>query len=93
MFGNEVKIPRFQAILNEYQVHCSLWGNYNELCEVIELAKQGKITHSIQEFPLSEINNVIDMLRDGQIKGRAVIVPIVDRIIKSEKIVVVCRAI
>jgi alcohol dehydrogenase, propanol-preferring len=75
MFGNELKIPAIPAILNEYQVHCSLWGNYNELCEVIELAKQGKITHNLQEFPLSEINNVIDMLRAGQIKGRAVIVP------------------
>ncbi|HYY40313.1 MAG TPA: hypothetical protein VE692_03610 [Nitrososphaera sp.] len=55
--------------------HFSLWGNYNELYEVIELAKQGKISHSIQEFPLSEINNVVDMLKNGQIKGGAVIVP------------------
>lgn len=75
MFGNEPKIPSIPAILNEYQIHFSLWGNYNELCEVIELAKQGKISHSIQEYPLSEINNVVDMLRNGQIKGRAVIVP------------------
>ena len=75
MFGNEVKIPLVQAILSEYQVHFSLWGNYNELCEVIELAKQGKISHSIQEFPLSEINKVVDMLRNGEIKGRAVVVP------------------
>lgn len=75
MFGSEVKIPLVPAILNEYQVHFSLWGNYNELCEVIELAKQGKISHSVQEFPLHEINKVADMLRNGEIKGRAVIVP------------------
>jgi alcohol dehydrogenase, propanol-preferring len=75
MFGNEVRIPLVQAIVSEYQVHFSLWGNYNELCEVIELAKQGKISHNIQEFALTEINNVIDMLRNGQIKGRAVIAP------------------
>jgi propanol-preferring alcohol dehydrogenase len=75
MFGNEVKIPLVPAIVNEYQVQFSLWGNYNELCEVIELAKQGKIAHSIQEFPLSEINKVADMLRNGEIKGRAVIIP------------------
>jgi D-arabinose 1-dehydrogenase-like Zn-dependent alcohol dehydrogenase len=42
---------------------------------VIELAKQGKISHSIQEFPLIEINKVAEMLRNGEIKGRAVIVP------------------
>ena len=75
MFGNEVRIPLVPAIVNEYQVQFSLWGNYNELCEVIELAKQDKISHSVQEFPLSEINKVADMLRNGEIKGRAVIVP------------------
>jgi D-arabinose 1-dehydrogenase-like Zn-dependent alcohol dehydrogenase len=51
MFGNEVKIPLVPAIVSEYQVQFSLWGNYNELCEVIELARQGKISQSIQEFP------------------------------------------
>jgi D-arabinose 1-dehydrogenase-like Zn-dependent alcohol dehydrogenase len=77
MFGNEVKIPLVPAILSEYQVQFSVGGNYNELCEVIELAKQkqGKISQSIQEFPLSEINKAADMLRNGEIKGRAVIVP------------------
>jgi alcohol dehydrogenase, propanol-preferring len=75
MFGNEVKIPLVPAIVSEYQVRFSLWGNYNEVCEVIELANQGKISHSIQQFPLSEINKVADMLRKGEINGRAVIVP------------------
>ncbi|MFL6503246.1 MAG: zinc-binding dehydrogenase [Nitrososphaera sp.] len=75
MLENEDKIPLVQAILSEYQVHFSLWENYNELCKVIELAKQGKISHSIQEFPLSEINKVADMLRNGEIRDRAVIVP------------------
>ena len=37
-------------------------GNYNELFEIIEPAKQGKIIHSIQEFPLTEINQVADKL-------------------------------
>ena len=75
MFENEDKIPLVQAILSEYQVHFSLWGNYNELCKVIEFANQDKISHSIQEFPLYEINKVAGMLRNGEIKGRAVIVP------------------
>jgi alcohol dehydrogenase, propanol-preferring len=51
MFGNEVNIPLVPAIVSEYQMQFSLWGNYNELCEVIELARQGKICQSIQEFP------------------------------------------
>jgi D-arabinose 1-dehydrogenase-like Zn-dependent alcohol dehydrogenase len=56
-------------------VEFSLWGNHNELCELLELAKQGRISHSIQEFALTEINDVIDILRNGQIKARTVIVP------------------
>ena len=43
LFGSQIKIPLVRAVLQEYQVYGSLWGNYNELCEVIELAKAGKI--------------------------------------------------
>jgi propanol-preferring alcohol dehydrogenase len=62
-------------VLNEYEVTGSLWGNYNELREVIELAKQGKLKHMLQTFQLEEVNDAIDLLRNGQITGRAVITP------------------
>jgi D-arabinose 1-dehydrogenase-like Zn-dependent alcohol dehydrogenase len=75
LFGKEVKMPLFQTVLNEYQIYGSLWGNYNELCEVIELAKSGIIKHQVQEFSLSEVNEAIDLLVTGNINGRAVIVP------------------
>ena len=39
LFGNQIKMPLVQSVINEYQVRCSLWGNYNELREVIELSK------------------------------------------------------
>jgi alcohol dehydrogenase, propanol-preferring len=52
-----------------------LWGNYNELCEVIELAKKGKIKHCIRKLSLSEVKDAIDLLRTGNISGRAVISP------------------
>lgn len=75
LFGGQIKIPILPAVVNEYQVLTSLWGNYNELKEVIELASQRKIKHVYQRFPLTEINRAIDLLRHGQIAGRAVIVP------------------
>jgi alcohol dehydrogenase, propanol-preferring len=75
LFGGQINMPLVSAVLNEYQVICSLWGNYNELREVIELAKNQKIKHSIHSFPLIEINKAIDSLRSGNIEGRAVIVP------------------
>ena len=75
LFGSQIKIPLVRAVLQEYQVYGSLWGNYNELCEVIELAKAGKIKHNIQKFPLSEINEAIQILKNGEIVGRGVIIP------------------
>ncbi|MEP0824268.1 MAG: NAD(P)-dependent alcohol dehydrogenase [Nitrososphaera sp.] len=75
LFGAEIKIPLLPAVVNEYQLITSLWGNYNELKEVIELASQRKIKHVYQKFPLQEVNQAIDHLRKGEINGRAVIVP------------------
>jgi len=75
LFGKQITIPLFQTVIKEYQVYGSLWGNYNELCEVIELSKKGKIKHHLHKFSLSDVNNAIELLRTGDIEGRAVIVP------------------
>jgi propanol-preferring alcohol dehydrogenase len=75
LFGKEIRAPLFQTVIQEYQIYGSLWGNYNELREVIELAKKGKIKHQILKFPLSRVNEAIDLLRAGNIEGRAVIIP------------------
>jgi propanol-preferring alcohol dehydrogenase len=75
LFGTQVCMPLMPAVINEYQVTGSLWGNYNELREVIELAKQGKVRHAIRTFRLEDINHAIDLLRGAKITGRAVITP------------------
>jgi propanol-preferring alcohol dehydrogenase len=75
LFGKEVRMPLFRTVIQEYQLYGSLWGNYNELREVIELSKKGKIKHDIHKFSLSEINNAIELLRTGDITGRGVIIP------------------
>lgn len=75
LFGSKITVPLMPAIINEHAVTGSLWGNYNELAEVIELARQGRIRHAVQPFPLQEINRAADLLRAGGIRGRAVIMP------------------
>ncbi|MGN6559488.1 MAG: NAD(P)-dependent alcohol dehydrogenase [Candidatus Nitrosocosmicus sp.] len=75
LFGNLVKVPVAPLVLNEYKIGGSLWGSYNELREVIELQKQGKIRNNIRKFKLDEINQAIDLLKQGQIVGRGVIIP------------------
>lgn len=63
LFGGQIKVPLLPAIMNEYQVIASLWGNYNELKEGIELASQRKIKHAYQSFSLEEINRAVELLR------------------------------
>ena len=75
LFGQEVRMPLFETVIREYQIYGSLWGNYNELREVIELAKESRLKHGIQKFPLLGVNDAIELLRHGNITGRAVIIP------------------
>lgn len=50
LFGDEIKVPLLPLVINEYRVFGSLWGNYNELCEVIELAANHKLRHKVVDF-------------------------------------------
>jgi alcohol dehydrogenase, propanol-preferring len=75
LFGKEIRIPAFASIFNEYRIIGSLWANYNKLREVIELAKKGKIRHHIQKFNLEGINYAIELLSQGTLVGRGVIIP------------------
>jgi alcohol dehydrogenase, propanol-preferring len=75
LFGTMIKVPLFSTVINENIVAGSLWGNHSELSEVMELARQGKIKHSLCPFKLDDINGAIDLLKSGQITGKAVITP------------------
>lgn len=73
LVGDRINIPLFPFVAREYTYHGSFWGNYNDLVEVISLAKQGKIRHSIDVIRFDEINQTLERLRTGDVIGRAVI--------------------
>lgn len=75
LMGKILEIPIMQSVINEYSVLGSLWGNYNELREVISLAQQGKIKSSNEFFSLKDVGKVMEKLESGNIVGRAVLVP------------------
>jgi propanol-preferring alcohol dehydrogenase len=75
LVGNQIKMPLFPLVAREYHYYGSFWGSYNDLREVVELAKKGLIKHQIQKFGLSEANDALDQLREGKILGRGVLVP------------------
>lgn len=73
LVGDKINLPLFPLVAREYTYHGSFWGNYNDLSEVIALAQQGKIRHSIKTIRFEDINENLDRLRSGDIVGRAVI--------------------
>jgi propanol-preferring alcohol dehydrogenase len=54
--------------------HGSNWANYTDLQEVLILAQQGKIQHSVERVQLTDVNETLERLRAGAVVGRAVIV-------------------
>lgn len=65
----------FWDIPLEVEVTTSIWGNRQELKEVLELARLGHITPHIERQPLEAINDVVARLHAGEIKGRVVLTP------------------
>ena len=75
LMGRALEMPIMQSVLNEYSVLGSLWGNYNELREVITWAKLGKIKNSNEFFSLKDVGRAVEKLESGNIVGRAVLIP------------------
>lgn len=75
LMGKSFNMPIVESVLNEFNVIGSLWGNYNELQEVIHLAKMSKLKTPVKPFKLDEVNTVLEALQAGKISGRAVLVP------------------
>ena len=73
LVGDRVDMPLFPFVAREYTYHGSFWGNYNDLSEVIALAQQGRIRHVVKVIRFEDINENIDLLRTGDVVGRAVV--------------------
>ncbi|MER3424186.1 MAG: NAD(P)-dependent alcohol dehydrogenase [Nitrospiraceae bacterium] len=73
LVGSRINIPLFPFVAREFTYHGSFWGNYNGLTEVVALAEQGKIKHTLKKVRFEDINENLELLRDGDIIGRAVV--------------------
>ncbi len=71
--GGSFKVTASSTIGRE--VHGSVYGSFNELREVVELARQRQIKVMVKTYPLKEVNGVLTMLEEGRITGRAVLKP------------------
>jgi propanol-preferring alcohol dehydrogenase len=78
MVGTKIDIPLFPFTAREITYHGSFWANYSDLQEVLALAQKGKIQHSIKPIRFEAVNENLELLRAGDIIGRAVILFDVD---------------
>jgi propanol-preferring alcohol dehydrogenase len=65
----------FFSVPYEASVQTTYWGNRSELVEVLDLAARGLLKAETTRFPLDRSPEVYDLLRRGEVAGRAVVVP------------------
>ena len=73
--GGSMEVPLIYLIHSESVITGAMWGTFNELKEVYELARSGKIKSLVNRTKLSDINNAIAQMRKGRLMGRAVLTP------------------
>ena len=72
LVGDRIDIPLFPRVSREQTIHGSYWGNNTDLSEVMALAAQHKIRHSIKSIRFEQLNEYVELLRAGEVVGRAV---------------------
>jgi alcohol dehydrogenase, propanol-preferring len=73
LVGDRIDIPLFPRVSREQTIHGSFWGNNIDLSEVMALAAQDKIRHTIKVIAFDQINQHLDLLRAGDVGGRVVV--------------------
>jgi NAD+-dependent secondary alcohol dehydrogenase Adh1 len=74
-YGGTVQVPTIDIISTERNVIGNLVGTYNDLAELMTLAAQDKVKLHTQSYPLDAVNDAMDDLEQGRLRGRGILVP------------------
>lgn len=74
-YGGKLEIPTMEMIVTEKTIVGNLVGTYPDLVELMALADRGLVTLATREYRLSQANAALHDLKNGAIKGRAVLIP------------------
>ena len=74
-YGGKVEISTMDMIVSEKTIVGNLVGTYSDLVELMALADRGKVKLATREYRLSDANAALNDLKDGRVKGRAVLIP------------------
>lgn len=74
-YGGTISVPAIDVISTERNVIGNLVGSYNDLVELMALAAAGKVRMLTREYPLDAVNDAMDDLDAGRLRGRGILVP------------------
>ena len=74
-YGGTISLPSVGMIATEMAIAGNLVGNWIDLWELLHLHGRGEITLRTETHSLDDVNEVLGRLRDGDVTGRAVLVP------------------
>ncbi|TDD37487.1 NAD(P)-dependent alcohol dehydrogenase [Saccharopolyspora elongata] len=74
-YGENIDVPTIDIISAEINFIGNLVGSYNDLCELMVLAAQGRVRLHTSKYPLDRFQDALDDLDAGRIRGRAILTP------------------
>lgn len=72
LVSDRIDVPLLPRVNREQTFYGSYWGNNIDLMEVLAMAAEDRIRHTIKTFKFEQINEYLDLMRAGEIVGRAV---------------------
>jgi NAD+-dependent secondary alcohol dehydrogenase Adh1 len=74
-FGGTLSVPSAAMVGGEQTAMANLVGSWIDLWELMQLHGRGRLTLKTETHPLEDVNEVLAKLREGEVTGRAVLVP------------------
>jgi NAD+-dependent secondary alcohol dehydrogenase Adh1 len=74
-YGGAINVPTIDIISTEINFVGNLVGTFNDLAELMTLAAQGQVKLHTQTYPLDAVNDAMDDLDGGRLRGRGILVP------------------
>jgi NAD+-dependent secondary alcohol dehydrogenase Adh1 len=74
-YGGVLSVASISLVVGETAIAGNLVGSWIDLWELLQLHGRGDVLLRTETHPLEEVNDVLDRLREGEITGRAVLVP------------------
>ena len=74
-FDGVLTVPSVALVGEDVTIEGNLVGNWVDLWEILQMHGRGQISLRTETSPLEDVNEVLARLREGDITGRAVLVP------------------